>query len=278
MATATLFIPHSLAEALDRLREHGADLLVMGGGTILMEQINEGNLFPRQAMSLRRAGMDGVRKVDGTIEIGATTTLAQLGQLDSVPILAQAATTVGGPALRTMATIGGNLFALPPYGDLAVPLLALGAQVELASPDKHRTVPLEEFLANRAHVRAANELVTAVHIPQPQGYSVYIKYGRRRANTPSVVAVAVQVMVGTDGICSNIRIALGSAGPFALRARQAEATLVGQPLDTKNINAAAEAAMAECNPLTDSLASAWYRRRMVGVYVRRALEQASRRG
>ena len=74
----------------------------------------------------------------------------------------------------------------------------------------------------------------------------------------------------------NARIALGAAGPHPLRARQAEAALIGQMLDTASIAAAAQAAQAECDPPTDALATGWYRRRMVGVYVRRALESLTR--
>ena len=94
----------------------------------------------------------------------------------------------------------------------------------------------------------------------------------RQANTPAVVAVAARVVTEVNGTVSAARIALGAAGPHPLRARQAEAALLGKPLDTSSIAAAAHAAQAECDPPTDALASSWYRRRMVGVYVRRALE------
>ncbi len=110
----------------------------MGGGTVVMAQINEGRLFPLKAMSLRRAGMDELRVADGQIQIGAATTVARISRIEELPILAQAANMLGGPALRTMATIGGNMFMPAPYADLAVPLLALDAQVELAGPGGSR--------------------------------------------------------------------------------------------------------------------------------------------
>src|SRR5262245_18130408 len=97
----------------------------MGGGTIVMGLVNDGRLFPSKVISLARAGIDGLHEADGAIEIGAATTIARLSRLDSLPLLAQAANMFGAPAVRTMATIGGNLFATPPYGDIAVPLLAL---------------------------------------------------------------------------------------------------------------------------------------------------------
>jgi carbon-monoxide dehydrogenase medium subunit len=267
------FIPRSIDEAIGLLAQHGADLVVMGGGTIVMGMVNDGLLFPSKAMSLARAGINGVRAVDGQIEIGAATTIARLAQLDRLPILAQAASMFGAPAVRNMATVGGNLFAAPPAGDIAVPLLALDAQAELAGPHGRRTLPLAQFFTGLGQTaRAADELVVALRVPQAAGQSAYLRYGRRQANTPAVVAVAARVMSEADGTVVDARIALGAAGPHPLRARQAEAALIGKLLDPSSIADAAQAAQAECDPPTDALASSWYRRRMVGVYVRRALE------
>jgi CO/xanthine dehydrogenase FAD-binding subunit len=277
MTTTDFFLPRSVDEAVGLLREHGTDLTVMGGGTIVMGLINEGRLFPRRTMSLARAGMASVRDAGDHIEIGAATTIAQISRLESLPILAEAASIFGGPAVRNMATVGGNLFAAPPAGDIAVPLLALDAQVELAGPAGRRMLPLDQFFTGQGQTaRAPDELVIAIHVPRPAGQSVYLRYGRRHANTPSVVAVAVRLVAEPDGTLNDARIALGAAGPHPLRARQAEAALIGSPLDDARIASAASAAQAECDPPTDALASGWYRRRMVGVYVRRALQSLTR--
>jgi CO/xanthine dehydrogenase FAD-binding subunit len=277
MTTTDFFIPRSIDEAVGLLGQHGPDLVVMGGGTIIMGMINDGLLFPARAMSLARAGISGVRDADGAIEIGAATTIAQLAQIERLPILAQAAGMFGAPAVRNMATVGGNLFAAPPAGDMAVPLLALDAQVELAGSRGRRVLSLDQFFTGLGETaRAHDELVVALRVPQTTGQTAYLRYGRRQANTPAIVAVAARVVIGADGIVADVRIALGAAGPHPLRARQAEAALAGQPLDASSIAAAAEAAQAECDPPTDALASTWYRRRMVGVYVRRALESLTR--
>jgi CO/xanthine dehydrogenase FAD-binding subunit len=277
VTTTDFFIPRSVDEAINLLGQHGADLVVMGGGTIIMSMVNDGLLFPAKAMSLTRAGIDGVREAGDMIEIGAAATIARLIQIDRVPLLAQAAGMFGAPAVRNMATVGGNLFAAPPAGDIAVPLLALDAQVELAGPHGRRTLPLDQFFTGLGQTaRAADELVIALRIPHSDGKTAYLRYGRRQANTPAVVAVAARVITEADGIIGAARIGLGAAGPHPLRARQAEAVLVGKTLDTAAIAAAAEAAQTECDPPTDALASGWYRRRMVGVYVRRALESLTR--
>jgi CO/xanthine dehydrogenase FAD-binding subunit len=272
MTTTDFFIPRSVDEAVDLLREHGDELVVMGGGTIVMGLVHDGLLFPRRAMSLRRAGLDAIQEADGALTIGAATTLAKIAALESPAILAQAAAAVGGPAVRSMATIGGNLFAAPPAGDVATALLALDAEVELAGAQGRRRVALDQFFAGPGQTaRAAGELVAALHLPPSNGRTAYVRFGRRQANTPAVVAVAARIALDGDNV-AEARIALCAAGPHPLRAREAEAALAGRTLDAASIGAAAEAAMAACDPPTDALASAWYRRKMVGVFVRRTLE------
>jgi CO/xanthine dehydrogenase FAD-binding subunit len=270
MTATTLFTPRSVNEAVDLMRRHGADLVVLAGGTIVMQMINDGALFPRQVMSLRRASLDGLHLANGHVEIGATARLARVAEVGVLPPLAEAARAIGGPALRSMATVGGNLFAHPPHGDLGAPLLALGAEVELAGG---RVLAIEDFYAERtSHATGKAELVTAIRVSRPQGRTVYLKCGRRQGNTPSVVAVAVQVVSGPDGVCRDARIALQCAGTHPLRARGAEAQLRGCLPNPEICAAVAEAAMAEAEPFSDALASEWYRRRMIGVYVQRALE------
>lgn len=269
MTTTALFVPRSTDEALKLKSEHGRQVVVMGGGTIVMGQVHDGLLFPKLAMSLARAGMDGIHRRDGWLEIGAATPVARLTDLNALPTLAQAAGQLGGPALRTLATTGGNLFAHAPYGDLAVPLLAMDAEVKIAGAKGSRTLPIDKFLNGPA--LKPDELLTTVRVPKPKGRGVYLKLGRRLANTPSVVAVAIQLALGRDGSCIDARIGLGAAAPQPMRAKKGERALIGKRLDEATIRAVAEAARAESNPADDALASAWYRREMVGVYVQRAL-------
>jgi CO/xanthine dehydrogenase FAD-binding subunit len=271
MTTTALYIPRSVDEAVGLLREYGDELVVMGGGTIVMGLVNDGLLFPRRAMSLRHAGLDRIQRADGQLTIGATATLARLTALDAPSILAQAAAAVGGPALRTMATVGGNLFAPSPAGDVAVALLALDAEVELVGARGTRRLALDQFFRGPGQTACEpGELVAALHLPATDGRTAYLRYGRRQANTPAVVAIAVRVVLAGE-VVREARVALGAAGPHPLRALGAEAALVGRQFDAASIAAAASAA-AECDPPTDALASAWYRRKMVQVYTRRALE------
>jgi CO/xanthine dehydrogenase FAD-binding subunit len=264
--------PTSAEEAVAHLGDHGSDLVVLGGGTIVMGLITEGKLFPRAAMSLARAGLTGVSRTNGSVEIGATTPIGKLRNLDGSTALAEAAASIGGPALQTMATIGGNLFAPSPAGDLGVALLALDAEIELADAGGPRWLPVETFFAERGTPSfTPAQILTRIRVPPVAGQSHYRKLGRRKANTPSVVAVAVRLDLDGDRTCRDARIALGAAGPAPFRAKQAEQILVGQRLDENLLAEAAHQAMSASDPATDALASAWYRKRMVGVMVKRAL-------
>jgi carbon-monoxide dehydrogenase medium subunit len=120
-----------------------------------------------------------------------------------------------------------------------------------------------------------DELLAEIQVPVPTGSTVYLKYGRKHTNTPAIVTVAAHV-VWDNGRVKTASLGLNGVGPHPLRAKKAETLLVGSTLDEAAIAAAAAAAAAECEPFTDAIASEWYRRRMVGVYVKRALTQLAR--
>jgi CO/xanthine dehydrogenase FAD-binding subunit len=273
VAVKDYFLPQSLAEAVGLLAEFGPSLLVMAGGTIAMPLINEGISRPEQVVGLQQAGLNYVRRSNGSVAIGATTTLTQMLNLETVPLLQAAAHHTAAWAIRNMGTVGGNIFAPPPAGDLAVALLALDARLKLVSRRGERTVPLREFYTGfMTNTLAADELLAEIQVPVAAGQSAYVKYGRRHANTPAVVTVAAFVMRNGDTV-QEARIALNAVGPHPLRASQAEAALTGSTLNQETIAAAAAAAAAECEAFTDAVASDWYRRKMVQVYVGRALAQ-----
>jgi CO/xanthine dehydrogenase FAD-binding subunit len=228
-------LPGSAEQAVAELAD---DVAVMGGGTTVMPAVHVGALDASRVVGLARAGLSGVDRTDGRTTLGATTSLATVSALDHVPALSSAAGAVGGPALRNMGTVGGNLVV---GGDVAVALLALGAEVELSS----RTVPVDDFWSS---FEPGEEIVLSVSFEDDPG-SVYLRWARRAANSPAVVSVAV----------SRGRVALGGVAPHPVRSPGAEA---GDPA----------AAAAEIDPPTDEVASAWYRRRMTELFVRRALE------
>ncbi len=273
MSMKDYFLPQSLDEAMGLLAEYGPSLLVMAGGTIAMPLINEGVSRPERVMGLRQVGLNYLRPNNGRLTIGATVTLTEILNQDKLPLLASAAGHTAAWAVRNMGTIGGNLFAPPPSGDLGVALLALDASVKLVSRRGEQRMPLAEFYTGfMTHALEPDELLAEIEAPLPRGKTAYVKFGRRQANTPAIVTVAAQVVLDGERV-QEARLALNGVGPHPLRAKKAEAVLTGATLTPNVIAAAAEAAVDDCDPFDDPVASAWYRRKMVKVYVGRTLAQ-----
>jgi CO/xanthine dehydrogenase FAD-binding subunit len=267
------FLPRTLPEALGLLDAHGPELLVMAGGTVAMPLVNEGISLPGMVMGLRLAGIDKIRRDGDTLRIGASATLTQLLEQDAVPMLREAARNTASWPVRNLATVGGNLFTPPPGGDVAVALLALDASLVLASVRGERVLPLVEFWTGFLGTElAADELLVEIRVPIGPEPTAYRKFGRKHANTPAVVTVAVRLAWDGDRV-ADARVSLGAAGPHPIRVRRAERLLVGTSLGTDAIAAAAAAAAEACEPFTDAVATAWYRRRMARLFVGRALEQ-----
>ncbi len=278
MTVTDYFLPGSLSEALDLLGAHGPSLMVMAGGTVAMPLVNDGISLPRKVMGLRHAGLDELREEDGGLHIGATVTLTRLLRQRAVPMLSEAARSTASWSVRNMATVGGNLFTPPPGGDVAVALLALDASVTLAGPAGTRVVPLGAFHTGfMTNVLQDGELVTGLRLPAVAGDTAYLKFGRKASNTPSVVTVAVRVARRGETV-TDARIALGAAGPHPLRAGAAERALVGSTLGPEVIEAVAAMAAEESQPFSDGVASEWYRRRMVRLFVTRALDRIRQGG
>jgi CO/xanthine dehydrogenase FAD-binding subunit len=271
MTISNYFQPRSLAEAVALLSSHGPDLLVMSGGTVAMPLINEGISLPRQVMGLRQAGLDAIRREGEELHVGATATLTALAGQPHAALLAEAARHTASWAVRNMGTVGGNLFTPPPGGDVATALLALDARVVAASSRGTRDIALGDFFTGfMTTALASDELVAEVVVPLDAGVVRFVKFGRRQANTPAIVTVALNIHLDGRRV-TGARIALGAVGPHPFRAHGAEAALVGAELSPTTIATAAQAAAGECQPFDDAVASGWYRRRMAELFVRRAL-------
>lgn len=252
---ANIHLPSSAAEAAGLLDGGGR---LLGGGTLVMPRVNAGELPADTLISLRGAGLDGIRVAGDTAEVGAAVTLARLGELE---FLRPVVRSIASPPVRNLATVGGNLFAAQPHGDLAVALLALGARVDVLSTGGTRTIDVGDAVAD-------NEVVTTIHFGLPKVWR-YRKAMRRRHNSASIVTVAAALEVD-DGVVTSARIALGGVASAPVRALAAEQALLGRPLD-EAAEAAARVAHEGTAPFDDAYASAWYRARVLPVHVRRAL-------
>ncbi|MGH7082901.1 MAG: FAD binding domain-containing protein [Acetobacteraceae bacterium] len=258
--------PESVAAAVAALGE--PDPLVISGGTIAIRGINEGRLFPASVVSLSRAGLSGVERCGERIKIGAATPIAALAHPE-LGFLASLLRSFGSPALRNMACVGGNLFAPQPYGDLGVALLALEASVAIAGPDGASEMLLGDFYTAPP---AATEIVTAVRFTLPAaGTWRWLKATRRALNAAAVVAIAAVIEIDDSDVVRSVRIALGGVDTVPVRSPAAEAALRGRVLDAASAMAAGEAARMAHPFFADAHASTWYRRRVLPVFMRRAL-------
>ncbi len=273
--------PTTLEEALQVLADGTAT--VLAGGTDLMPQGQDGRrpLGPTLLNIRRVGGLRGVAVDGGFIRIGALTTISDLLEDATVaarlPALATAADHFASDQIRNAGTVGGNICNASPAGDSIVPLLAYGAEVELASARGRRRVALKDFFTGPGRtVRAADELMTAALVPPPPPdfAARFEKFGTRPALDISTVSVGFGAQVTPEGL-RGVRVAFGAAAPVPLRGARTEAALEGARLDEAVIAAAAAAARDEISPIDDVRASAWYRREMVHNLLRKILNDVA---
>lgn len=259
----TVEIHSTLADAARALGQGGHYL---AGGTVLMRGVNAGEV---QGRIIRAAdpGLRGISAAGDGIRIGAGATMADVLASREAEFLHPVARAIGGPQVRAMATVGGNLFAPHPYGDFAVALIALGARAVLVQGGVR---PVEELMRDRSRP----PLVAAIEVSRPRDARAFgfLKVSRVKPKGVSVLSVAA-LIPREGGRIRGVRIAWGAMGPHPLRGSGAERVLEGQGLDAASIDRAARAAADGLEPPTDALASAWYRREVAGVHLKRLLER-----
>ncbi|WP_027057831.1 FAD binding domain-containing protein [Mesorhizobium loti] len=237
----------------------------LGGGTLVVRAANEGDVSVSGLVRSTEPVLSAIAVSGGMARIGASVTMAAIARHPELGALAKAVRAVGGPAIRNMATIGGNLFAPAPYGDFAVALLALDATVSTDNGE----LPIETFLAGRNDSRA---IVTSVSFTLPKaGTFRFLKVSRVKPKGVSVLSIAAVLEQAADGTISSARIALGCMADRPMRARAAEKALLGKTLDRDGIAPALAAATEGTAPITDPIASAWYRAEVLPVHLGRLL-------
>ncbi|HBK79940.1 MAG TPA: xanthine dehydrogenase family protein subunit M [Nitrospinae bacterium] len=259
----------------------GSGAAIVAGGTNLVPDVLFGRNAVERVVDISR--LDELRFIEsagGRIRMGALATVtdllgSDLIQREATP-LHESAVEFAAPLVRNRATVAGNIMDASPAADLAPPLLAQDADVELTSAAGRRTLPLcEFFLDYRKTAVRSGELVTAISIrPLGEGgRAAYCKLQLRRAMAISVVSVAVALWMNED-TCVDAGIGLGAAAAVPYRAEAAEEALRGRVVGEAEIDAAADAARESASPIDDVRASVDYRRKMCGVLVRRMLRKA----
>ena len=273
--------PRSLHEALAAKAER-PEAVAIAGGTDVMVELNFDRRRPEVVLDLSRVGeLAAWDRQDGRLRVGAgvtyTRAIAELA--GDLPGLAIAARTVGSPQIRNRGTIGGNLGSASPAGDCHPPLLATGAEVEVASTGGSRRIPIDQFFTGpKTSALAPDELICAVHLAAAPGPQQFAKIGTRNAMVIAVCSFALALDPGRGRVGTGI----GSAGPTPLRARDAEAFLQGV-LESEGLWASrapvGDAAAARfgglvaaaARPIDDVRGTAAYRVHALGVLARRTL-------
>jgi carbon-monoxide dehydrogenase medium subunit len=275
--------PTTVSEALALLARLGDDARVLAGGTALAIMLHNRLVAPDALVSLER--VEGLRSVeatpDGGLTLGACVPIAAAAAHPLVrrhaPALAHAYGVVGNVRVRNQATVGGNLAEADYASDPPAMLAALDARVRAAGPSGERTLSVGELLLGAYETALEpGELLTHVEVPAPAPglRATYRKFTSRSSEDRACVGVAA-VAVVADGVCRSLRVAVGAACEVPTRVPQAEALALGQPLTPALARRIGDAYAEAVDALDDLRGSAWYRRRVIAVEVRRALEEVA---
>jgi carbon-monoxide dehydrogenase medium subunit len=273
--------PANISEAVLLLDQHSDDAKIIAGGTSVVLMLQQKLIAPSVLISLGNVSThDYIRMEDDGLHIGALAKLREIERSDIVrnfsPALAHTFHIVANVRVRNQATIGGNLSAADYAADPPAMLTALDSRVQVQGPEKTREIPLSEFfLGFYTTALEPNEILTEVIIPNlpSSARGAYHKYTSISAEGRPCVAVGAVADLDPDGKCSDLRIAIGAAVETPQRVRDAEAMALGHTLTDELIAAIAEDYARRLDPLTDVRGSAWYRKEMIHVFVKRALQE-----
>ena len=278
MKSFDFFEPTTLAEASRLFAEEHAQLLA--GGTDLVIGMKASTETPQSVISLQKIqGLDSITSdSDGGITIGAMSKVREVELSDDVQkyhtALAEGASEIGSIQIRNLATIGGNIAHASPAADTVAGLLVADAQVDIASADGERSVPINELFTGPGQtVLRPGEIITQFRLPNPASGSHYIKHKIREVMDLAFIGVASAVNID-NGTITDARIGLAAVAPTPIRATEAEDLLKGKEITSELLEQAGEAAAAATSPISDLRCSAEHRKDMVNVLTRRTLQLA----
>ncbi|MDD6919792.1 MAG: xanthine dehydrogenase family protein subunit M [Eubacteriales bacterium] len=275
--------PKTKKEVLELLADIGDKSKMLAGGTDLIIMLKEKMITTENLINIGDVEeLAGIKFVDGGVEIGACTKIADIEDskelVKDYNALVFAAGQLGSYQVRTMATLGGNISHSSPAAETPTPLAAMNAMVVIEGKNGERTVKAEEFiLGNRKNVLESDEMVTKFFIPAPAPHSasVYGHIGLRNAMEIDAVNMAVNVELEDDKkTIKTVKLVMGSVSPKPIVSEAVPALINGKVLDEALIEAVGEAAMSEAKPISDVRASAEYRKDVVGALARRLTKEA----
>jgi len=275
--------PKSLRRASQLLKQHQGEAKLIAGGVSLVALMK--NRLVRPGVLVNIKAISGLDKITfyqrNGLKFGPLVIHRRIATdpliRERFTLLAEAASQIGSPAIRNIATVGGNLCHADPNGDLAPALLCLDARLKLVSAIGKRDVSVEEFCTDYyTTCLEADEILAEILVPLPARRSggAYLKLKRTATDMAVVQVAACLTRDARPGVCALARIAIGSVGPFPILAREAAEHLVGKGLSPEVIEQAAALAAGQAQPSADARGSADYKKEMVRIFVKRALKLA----
>jgi len=278
------FAPRTLDEALGLLAGHGDRAKLLAGGQSLIPLLNFRLAHPEALIDINRIPeLGGIRADDGGVAMGALTRQHAVERSEAVrtrvPIVAEACRLIGHLPIRHRGTIGGNLAHADPASELPAVMLALEAQLTVASTKGTRTLPVDRFFVGPLSTALQTvEMLTEIRVPglPARTGGAFVEMARR-AGDFALVGVAALITLDASGRCQRARVALCGVGPTPIRAGAAEDALVGQAPAGAALDEAASRAAAATSPSSDLHASADFRRKLARHFARQAIATAAQR-
>jgi carbon-monoxide dehydrogenase medium subunit len=281
MQAFELLRARSSAQAIEFLAAHGPAVKALAGGTDLMADYKNDTHGVRVLVDISGAeDLKGIAETEAGLRIGALTTHTEIMASplisDLFPALQDAAHSIGAVQTRNLGTLGGNLVTCVPSMDSGPVLVALDAQVTIASAFGTRQIPLSDlFVGPRKTALKHDEILLEIIIPKRNvgKPTAFLKFGLRKGQALALVNAAASLWV--DG--NNFRdpaIALGAVAPKVIRSPAAESYLAGKAISEEAFAEAGRLAVTDAKPISDFRASADYRRELVSVLTKRALANA----
>jgi aerobic carbon-monoxide dehydrogenase medium subunit len=284
MPNIKLLQPSSLDEAVALLSGASEETKIISGGTALVIMLKNRLIAPTTLLSLGRLSeLRNIRHEPGTgLRIGALVTLREAEHSALVreknPTLADTFAKVGNVRVRNAATVGGNLSEADYASDPPCVLVAMRARVTARRPKGAREIPLTDlFKGFYETALAPDEILTELIVPDPLpgSRSVYIKYVSRSSEDRPCVGMAALLETQADGTCKDLRLVAGAVSEIPQEIAAAEERARGQRLTGALIDEIAQAYADAIEPLSDLRGSAWYRKQIIRVLARRAMQQVS---
>lgn len=275
--------PRSVGEAISLLSTLGEDAKLLAGGYSLLPMMKLRFAQPGTLIDINRIPeLRGIREEGGMIRIGAMTSenelIASKLLQDRLPLLPEAARLIADPQVRNRGTIGGDIAHGDPGNDHPAIAMALDATFVLQGPNGERQVKAVDFFHGTYMTELAeNEILTAILIAPFESGTGYAYQKLKRKTGDWATAGAAVVLRMSGGVVTHARIGLTNVAPIALRAREAEAALIGKPVTQATLDVVGQAVRAVCDPAEDLRGDAEFKTAMAGEMTKRAIQAAAAR-